>query len=133
MTALVLGDPEKVKIADLRERASQNPVDVKWLLNWIKDPDIKARHMAQMSSQTMLIPMNFMVTYSIETGHPAGVCRHMSMSLDKKGYCPSPYAVWMVAEEFGFVGGLVQCSVWEEELQGHGMSVNVVQPLAVVV
>lgn len=132
MTILMLREQEKMSIAALRELASGNPVDINWLKIWIGDPDIKAAHLAQMTAQTIQIPADFMVTFSVETGHPAGVCRHMSMSVGKAGRVPSPQGVWMVAEEFGFVGSLEECTVWKEDLNGHGIAINVVQPLAVV-
>ena len=98
----------------------------------IKLPPLKAKHMKQMTRQTIQIPMNFLVTFSVETGQPMGVCRHMSMSVDQEGRTPSPEALWMVAEEFGFVGSLQDCKVWKEDLQGHGIAINIVQPVAMV-
>lgn len=132
MTALVIGPEQKAEIAALRTLAIAHPVDVKWLLKAIKLPQLKAKHMAQMTEQTIEIPMNFLVAFSIETGHPAGVCRHMSMSVRQDGRAPTPDAVWMVAEEFGFVGGLGQCAVYQEDLKGHGIAINIVQPVAMV-
>lgn len=131
MTALVIGAEQKKKIAALRTLATANPVDVKRLAKAIKLPPLKAKHMQQMTRQTITIPMNFLVTFSVETGHHRiGACRHMSMSVDQEGRLPSPEALWMVAEEFGFVGGLRDCKVWKEDLQGHGIAINIVQPVA---
>lgn len=38
-------------------------------------------------------------------------------------------AVWMVAEEFGFVGVITDCALWIEKLSGHGRAINLVQPV----
>lgn len=129
-TLLMIGPAEIAMLTELRERASARPVDMQVMTEAIKHRAGKAAHMIQMTAQTVHIPTNFMVTYSIETGHPIGTCAHMSMSVGKEGRVPNQHAVWMVAEALGFVGGLESCTCWLEELQVHGQAVNVVQPLA---
>lgn len=129
MTALIIGEPQKAAIAALRQLASERPVDIIRLRDNIDDPAFKAEHMDRMTEQTIELPVAFRVTYSLETNQPAGTCRHMSMSVSKRGKLPSPEAVWMVAEEFGFVGALTDCAVWIEELLGHGRAINIVQPV----
>ena len=85
--------------------------------------------MARMTAQTITLPLSFMVTYSVEIGHPAGRCRHLSVSIEQEGRAPGAEAVWMIAEEFGFYGSLESCTVWLEELRGRqSIAVNVVQP-----
>lgn len=128
-TPLIIGDEQRAALAKLRELAAANPIDMPKLMERIKLPKPKAQHMAQMTAQTVGIPMDYMVTFSIEHGHPAGTCRHMSMSVGKKGRVPNQHAVWMVAEELGFVGGIEACMCWLEDLKGHGQAVNVVQPI----
>jgi hypothetical protein len=119
----------------LRDFAASRPVDITWLAEKIKDPEIKRAHLKRMAARTIRIdgPFPFFVTFSIQTGHPAGTCRHMSMSIKREGRAPSHAAVWMVAEELGFAGGLTACQCWMEELNdGFGWSaVNVAQPIAV--
>ena len=85
-----------------------------------------------MEAQTIAIPVGYLVTYSIETGHPLGVCRHMGISRAGHGAVPTLEAVWMVAECFGFVYGLFACKVWFERVQRaeqRAVTVNVVQPM----
>lgn len=53
------------------------------------------------------IKFGFRVVYTVEK-HPGGWCRHLSMSLNKEGRCPSPPAVDMMLEEFGFQGRLAE-------------------------
>ena len=128
-TPLLLGPDECAALQELRELAAATPVDMPPLLQRLKTGEGKAAHMRQMNAQSIEIPVGYLVTFSIETGHPAGVCRHMSMSSPVEGRVPIPEAVWMVAEELGFSGSLEACAVWLEDLQGHGKAVNVVQPL----
>lgn len=131
-TPLVIGPAELAALAVLRERAAARPVDMPRLVEDIKTTDGKAAHCAQMRLQSVPIPLDFLVTFSIETRHPIGTCRHMSMSTGKRGRVPSPAAVWMVAETLGFVGGLDTCTSWFETLVPQGKAVNIVQPLSMV-
>jgi hypothetical protein len=130
-TPLVIDDAVREQIKALVELAEANPVQVRDLLERLQVPEQKRQHMAQMTRQTIEVPLAFLVTYSIEHGHPVGPCRHLSMSIAREGRVPSPEAVWMIAKEFGFWGELKDCSaIWPEDLQGHGKAINIVQPLA---
>jgi len=117
----------------LRNTAARKPIDMQEVLRRLATPRGKRLHMAQMEAQTIVIPgpWDFFVTFSIETGPPAGVCRHMSMSIKRDGRVPSVAAVWMVCEELGFSGGIEACRVWPEQLSDGGTAINVVQPLSV--
>ncbi len=129
---LIMGAVQSAALADLRRRAAAAPVHVPDLLERLKTPIGERAHRKQMTAQTVEIPISFLVTFSIETGHPAGTCRHMSMSVGREGRVPHPEAVWMIAEELGFAGGLAACKTWREDLRGHGVAINVIQPLAVM-
>jgi hypothetical protein len=102
----------------------------------IGDPVVKERHSKQMTKQSVMVPVDFVVTFSIETHHPSGTARHMSMSVPERDRRPSPEAVWMVAQELGFEGGETwqegfrTCHLYEEQLV-QGASINVVQLIAV--
>lgn len=135
LNPLIIGPNEIAALADLRERAAQHPLDMSTVVEQIKTPEGKRRHMRQMSEQTIDVPLAYVVTFSIERGHPGGTCRHMSMSSDLPGRTPIPEAVWMVAEQLGFVGNLKECAVWLEELMRgdhKANAVNVVQPINMV-
>lgn len=86
-----------------------------------------------MTAQSIRIqgPWPFFVTFWIETNHPVGTCRHMSMSITRDNRVPSPAAVWLIAEVLGFAGGLEACRQWPEELSDGGTAINIVQPLSV--
>lgn len=134
-TPLLLGAEEKQKLAALREAAAKSPVDMPKMMESIKTPKGKKAHSKQMTQQSVYIPFGFVVTFSIERGHPAGTCRHMSMSSDAQGRVPTPEAVWMICQELGFVGGYELCSIWEEALErgnGKKIAMNIVQPIDVL-
>jgi len=128
-TPLLINPEVRGLILNLRQLAQAHPVQMIGLSERLKIPEVKALHMVQMTQQSILIPLAFMVTFSIEVGHPCGTCRHLSMSVQRKDRVPSPPGVWMVAQEFGFWGSLKSCSVWLEDLAGHGKAVNLVQPV----
>jgi hypothetical protein len=130
MTALIIGTEEKAALEKLRELASSNPIDMPKLVESIKTPEGKAAHRRMMTAQTVDLPVAFKVTYSIETGHPIGTCRHMSLSVQKKGRVPNQQAVEMVMAELGYYGTIADCIPWIEDLQGHGKAINVLQPVS---
>lgn len=132
MSFLILGAREESLLSNLREIASKHPVLIDVLVKEISQPAVKKKHMRQMARQTIVIPVHYSVTYSIELGHPIGACRHMSMSSGAAGRVPTPQAVNMVAEKLGFVGGAEMCTVWMEDLErpeGKQQAVNLVQPI----
>lgn len=128
---LLIGPDERAALHDLRDRATRSPVDMTDLIERLKLPKIKTKHMRQMTEQTVYLPAAYAVTFSIETNHPESrTARHMTMSVDAEGRLPNRHAVWMVAEELGFIGNLELCQgIWVERLQGHGEAVNIVQLL----
>jgi hypothetical protein len=138
-TPLVIGEAQRRDLAALRERAAADPSDMLVVAEQIKTPAGKRMHMDRMNALTIDIPLGYTVTFSIETGHGAGTCRHMSMASGRRDRVPTQEAVWMVAELLGFTGGLESCTLWLEELQrgpdpvkDRAKAVNVVQPLATV-
>jgi len=126
-TPFLLGPNEIEALTHLADMAAQHPVDMTGLMERLKKPQEKRKHLKQMSKQTVYLPVAYAVTFSIEHGHPAGSARHMSMSVNREGRVPNEHAVWMVAEQLGFTGDLRSCTVWLEDLEGHGNAVNVVQ------
>lgn len=126
MKGLLIGPDQIAALQQLREAAAAAPVDMTGLLARLKTPAGKNRHRAQMTKQSVELPIGFLVCFSIETGHPnGGVARHLSVSLE--GRLPHPLAVWVIAQELGFTGELTDCAVWPEVLEGHGHAVNVAQ------
>jgi len=132
MRPLILGAGEIEALRALREQAAANVVDVRTLGERLADPAGKEAHMAQMTRQSLSLPVGFFVTYSVEIGHPCGACRHLSMSVAAEDKLPHPEAVRTVAKAMGFTGNLPDWVMWMEDLQGHGRAVNVVEPIASV-
>lgn len=128
---LILGQTQKADLLRLREKATAEPVDVLAVVKLVETPEGHAAHLERMRDYTIPIPTAFMVTFSIETGHPSGVCRHMSMSSLRHGRAPTLEAAWMIAEELGFVGSLQQCAIWLEDIGQGDKAINLVQPIAV--
>lgn len=131
MTLLILTLETLEEFAALRELAAERPVDARTLMERIAIQG-DAAHRAQMAAQTVRIPglfFSFWVTFSIEVGHPAGTCRHLSMSGERARRGPHPVVVWTVAEYFGFTGSLDACRCWLEPLSDGRVAVNVVQPV----
>ena len=127
-TPLTFGPEERESLHRLRDLAAQHPVDMAALMKRLDNPREKRKHMKQMSDQTIFIPLAYAVTFSIEYNHPGEkTARHMSMSVNREGRVPNEHAVWMVAEELGFVGAFKDCVIWLEDLEGHGNAVNLVQ------
>jgi len=129
-TPLLIGEAQREALHDLRERAARAPVDITTLKDRLATVDGKLAHVDHMSAQTVEIPADYLVTFSIETGHPGGAARHLSMSVNARGRVPIPEALWMVAEELGFLGGLEDCTIWPERLRRGGdndLAINVVQ------
>jgi hypothetical protein len=130
---LLIGSAVRANLARLREAAAARPIDVLEVRETVKTEAGRRAHQARMGALTVVIPgpWPFTVTYSIDTGHPAGTCRHMSVANYRAGRVPSEEAVRLLAVELGFSGGLEACRVWPEHLSEGGIAINVVQPIAV--
>jgi hypothetical protein len=130
---LILTPDAVERLHRLRAFAARRPVDILVVAEMVKHPGPRAQHLKQMTAQTVVIPgpWPFYVTLSFETNHPGGTMRHMSMSIAREGRVPHPAAVWLVATELGFSGGLESCQSWPEALTDGGAAINVVQPVSV--
>lgn len=129
-TPLIIGLEEKAALKALAEKAMAEQVDIKLVMERINDPIFKAAHMDQMTAQTIKLPFDFMVTYSVEYNHPDGNrVRHMSMVSPIVGRLPTPHAVMMIAAELGFVGefpNIQMDHMYLEDLT-QGQAVNALQ------
>jgi hypothetical protein len=130
---LIIGSDLRADLVRLRSAAAAKPLDMRRVIEDLRTEAGRDRHRAVMDRQTIVIPgpWPFYVTFTIETGHPAGVCRHMSMSASRDSRVPTMEAVWMVGKELGFVGGYDLCRIWLEPLPDGRAAVNMVQPLSV--
>lgn len=131
MSALIIDDAVRANLRRLVEAATVRKIDMAVRVEEMKSEEGMSRHTKQMMAQSVMIPgpAPFLVTYSVEYNHPTpGLFRHMSMSIMKPKRVPSPEAVWMVAEELGYVGGLDYCNFWQEALSDGEVAINLVQP-----
>jgi hypothetical protein len=132
MSAFLITSETIEALRELAIKAAAAPVDLNVLTSVIRtSPEGRAKHKAQMEAQTMRLPGSrpYFVTFSIETGHPFGTGRHMSMSVERKGFIPNEFAIWIVAELLGFEGTLRNCHGWTEDLSDGDRAVNIVQSI----
>jgi hypothetical protein len=128
--ALLLGPEHIEALRRLREEAVRKPVDVRTLRSRLATEKGRTAIRDQMTAQTVEIPVGYLVSFSIEIGHPDhGVARHASMSVE--GHSPIREAIWWIVRELGFVGCLDDCYIWNERLIGHGEVVNVAQLVSI--
>jgi hypothetical protein len=69
---------------------------------------------------------SYTVAFSFEE-QPAGICRHLSVSVDKPGKLPSRPAVEMVCKAFGFTNFPPDGGVWVEEYSRGEFAINAVE------
>jgi hypothetical protein len=135
LNPLIIGEKQKQALQELRERASLNTIDVRKVLT-LSGVALEAYRERMLTDYSVEIPEAYRVTYSIETNHPAGNCRHMSISSRRSGRTPTPAAVWLIALELGFIGNLDLCKIWTEDIGRlpdgrQQIAINLVQPLMI--
>lgn len=125
--ALLIGPEERALLVNLRSRAEDRPINLTAMTEETKTSEGMRKHLAHLLDQTIVVPLNYLVTFSIEVGHPGGPARHVSVSLEKK--LPNKLAIWMIAEELGFAGGLEACDkIWPEKIHNRsGVAINLLQ------
>lgn len=130
---LMIGIAEKAAIAKAIERAWANPVPLAMVeknafpnqqakVVTLKDRKDKGRP----PSQFVEIPNGYVAAISFEQ-QPAGLVRHLSISIDRVGMVPNEHAVQMIAEAFGFVGDISTEMMWMEEFEPDHHAINIVQ------
>lgn len=130
---LIISHEMAAQLRHLVKLGAARPVEISTLAARLGTPRGKRLHLTQMAHQSVRIPGQpwpWIVTYSLEVGHPVGTCRHMSMSVVRDGRAPSLEAVEMVAELLGFVGGAIQSRTWVETLSDGRVALNLAQPVA---
>jgi hypothetical protein len=121
MRALIIGPVEEAKIATLKALAETNVHDAKADMDAVPGAvrDGNAR-------QTIALPIGFSVTYTLER-QPIGLCRHLSVSVDKRGHVPSPEAVTMILEAFGMSPWEEALNIWVENFGRGEKAINVIE------
>lgn len=135
MRVLMIDDATKDRIRAAVERARAKPLPWETLkpfaLSGVQDialSDRKPGSERVIASQSVLIPDGYRAAISFER-QPAGLLRHLSVSVDAPGRVPNAPAMEMIAREFGFALPLSgpHSTVWLEEFEPGHRAVNVLQ------
>lgn len=134
MAILVIDSEAKLKIARLRAQAEAIPLTAEFMIaksQGFDSSDYRSRaaEMEQFTSNcTIYIEHNHSVAFTVEH-QPFGMSRHISVAVERKGVVPSPPALEILMEEFGFKLPLNQCQVYTENFAPDMYAVNVIEPL----
>lgn len=134
MRALLINADVKERIRLAVERARHHPVALETIKAFalVEDkPTLTLKQsqpgFARPQSEHVFIPEGFHAAISFEE-HAAGLCRHLSISIDKADALPSPPTVDLIAKTFGFKTPLaLRSRIWIEEYEPGRRAVNVVQ------
>jgi len=130
MAVLIIGAPEREKIAELKASATAYPV------RWERHAVVEDTHMLMLKdrkpgherppSAHLVLPGGFRVAYSVEE-QPAGYCAHLSISVNRhrKGMMPSLEAVQLIASEFGMA--FPADKMWNEEFEPGNYAINLLE------
>jgi hypothetical protein len=139
MSVLVIGEENRKNIQTAIEKARSNPVP--WvLMKEIASPtpthDLHIDEVKRVIVDTIyesyptqsLTLGNVRVAFSFEY-QPAGLFRHLSVSVQRKGKLPHPEAVKMIALEFGFSDFPPKRSyrIWKEEYEEGLFVINLLE------
>lgn len=100
---LVINGLARANIRDLIAYAEAHPVSRRQLARVVElvDPPVGADPL-----HSVAVPVGFQCTYSVEE-QPAGLSRHLSVSVETPGRWPSPEAMALIMAEFGFTRAFV--------------------------
>jgi len=139
MSVLIIGEDERRLIREAIERAKANPVSIETVLKGkIKNPgaeitlaDRPPGFERPASEHVKLGP--YLVAVSFER-QPTGFCRHLSASVPTPGKVPSPAAMSVICQEFGFQTSFEPSKIvksrgkiWLEEFEPGHNAVNVLE------
>ena len=127
MRALVIGQTERARIAELRTLAAANPIDP--LTAQAAAEKDMAAFRDFMGNMAVELPVGYHVAYSHER-QPIGVCHHISISVDRAGKVPHPAAVEMILGEFGMAPMGQSVCLWIEDVGPTIKAINIVQLVA---
>ncbi len=133
MRMLIINDDVKRKVAEAIEAARLSPVDY-------RDPDVIERnafpdkgcsHMlsdrpegfdARPASHGVIIEDGYRVAVSFEL-QPAGVVKHISISVDRPGFVPDKPSILLI---MGLFGMPMVDRIWLEEFEPGHQAVNII-------
>jgi hypothetical protein len=121
---LVIDEVARQRIAEVKKFADENFIDESQMQSIIASGWAPG----DIDGYSVNLQFGFRVVYTIEK-HPGGWMRHLSMSLAIPDRGPSPYAVDMVLEEFGFRGRVTDNKSKMAVYMEQDSIVNVIEPL----
>ena len=122
MRALIIGPAEREKLQELDRRARARIVDAKAAVE--DSPEAQRR---SNQAQTIDLPVGFAVTLTYEH-QPAGLFRHVSVSVDRPRKMPTPEAVDMILASLGMQPITHSARVWIETISPTLSAINLLQP-----
>ena len=134
MRALLISPDVKERIRLAVERARHHPMSretIKAFAILQDKPTLRLNESqpgyARPQAEHVIIPEGFQAAISFEE-QAAGLCRHLSISIEKADALPSPPAVDLIAKTFGFKTPLaLRSRIWIEDYGPGRRAVNVVQ------
>lgn len=133
MTAIIIDENVRANIKAVVERAFANVISLDSLKARIEagertdDPSTRNPYVeATQDDMAVFIPAGIKTVFTVEE-HPAGVCRHLSVSINRPGYTAPPIALQMLMEEFGFTSKIEDCIVYPETYAPGRIAVNVLE------
>jgi hypothetical protein len=134
MRPLLIGSDEKARIGAALAMARAMPVPRELIQRLaMPDKDVLAladrpTDMERPPSQHVELPVGYRTAISFED-QPAGLVRHLSVSVNQPGSLPHPAAVRVIAEAFGFDlnDESKAARLWLEEFDPGHEAINVLQ------
>jgi hypothetical protein len=133
--ALVITPRERALIKEAIARAAKHPISIERMKGMhVKAADthltleMRAKELGadwkrQPESEFVPLPVGYLAAISFEE-QPIGMCRHLSISVDRPGALPHPEAVKMIMEEFGCTHAVA--APWVEEFKPGHSAINIV-------
>jgi hypothetical protein len=128
---LAIGPIEQAAIQAAVERARARPIPWAQLKDFVVSGDRSEVNLGdrkpgfeRIQSENVLIPQGYRAAISFEE-QPAGIMRHLSVSVDTPGRVPSMEAVKMIAKEFGF--NFKTGTGWVEEFEPGHHAINLIE------
>lgn len=135
---LVIIEPNDLEaIQDLIRRAALQPVYMPTLEKRLENPRQRAAHRKLVTDLSIVLatcrPHPLQLCYTIETGHPCGVARHLSVSVvSEERLLPTPFLMETLMPLFGFFGDLSDTTSYVDRLSVGGCALNLLQPVLAI-
>src|SRR5437762_4044175 len=120
---MIIDEDAKQKIKAVIVHAEANVFSMDDLLDIYNKQEKVA---ADQSGFVCEIPVGYRIVYSLED-QPAGIVRHLSVSVDEDKCLPNPPTVELLMKLFGFQSDLAFCHVKLEDISPSRQAINVLE------